>query len=179
MNKRRWVVTGIVGVVAFCAFGCLVFVFFAMLAGDQDRARTEDIAVESSPTAIPTEAPVVEPTIPAPELPPTEPTEGLTESSTPVTTTEPIVYEFTGRGDDFVELEIPAAGLGFWQATHNGESNFFVDLASDNGPFGSQSWVNEFGHYAGRGVVKWQVPGQHIVEIDADGDWRLVIQVPR
>lgn len=112
------------------------------------------------------------------QAPPPEssPAPTQTPSRTPKSEIVDIIYEFEGRGDDFVQIKVPDTGGGFWKAYHSGDSNFIVDHVSQNN-FGSL-WVNVIGGYEGRGTENFTYSGLHTIEIKADGYWNLVIQVP-
>lgn len=69
----------------------------------------------------------------------------------------------SGRGPDVFRYGGPTTAVVI---THQGESNFVVDLS---GRAGSELIVNEIGSYAGGRILT----GGSLVQIDADGDWSI------
>jgi len=97
---------------------------------------------------------------------------------------EPTPYEldddpitFDGEGatvtDEF-ELE---ASVTIAEATHDGESNFIVDLVPVNGAR-PQLLVNVIGDFDGASGTILDDHGTHLLDIDADGTWELTIFQP-
>lgn len=159
-NRKRNNLALIIGGIVL---GCIIIGVSAGLVIELTRNNTPSTnmpAALSSHTSSPESSPV-----------PTQP-----PSPTPKSEIADIIYEFEGRGDDFIQIRVPDTGRGFWRAYHSGDSNFIVDHVSQNNF--SSLWVNEIGGYEGRGTEIFSYSGLHTIEIKADGYWILAIQVP-
>jgi hypothetical protein len=101
-------------------------------------------------------------------------TTGATESTTTTEATA-ILAEGSGRGDDVVELDIPAVAV-MVELSHAGTSNFVVwslDVGFDN----VDLLVNTIGHYDGTRPMQWDSDDMITgLEISADGDWTYQIR---
>lgn len=87
----------------------------------------------------------------------------------------------TGSGDTVSINFYLYSGKAIFKMSHDGESNFIVELYDESG-----DWVdliaNEIGPYNGSQVVPVTgdlfaaSPGNHFLQIDADGNWEIVIE---
>ncbi len=123
-------------------------------------------------TPIPTDSPSPTPT-PTPTSTP-RPTPTPRPTATPTPTPEPIVVD--GRGDSVLTCTL-STGRHRMKVSHSGSSNFTVWIHGDEG--GSDLLVNEIGRYDGTVLIEVGTgflaiaPGGCIIEISADGRWRL------
>ena len=88
-----------------------------------------------------------------------------------------VVHRFSGRGKDYTNLFDLESGLLVIESTHDGSSNFIVKLLDHNG-----EWVelvaNEIGPHNGQRVFNVD-KGRYLFDIDADGNWDIVVKQPR
>lgn len=89
----------------------------------------------------------------------------------------PIVYSFTGSGDDVVQFFVPADGLAQFGLIHKGERNFIVKLLKADGEY-IDLLANEAGEYQGEKVATLEA-GNYVLEITASGGWGAVILPPQ
>ncbi len=103
----------------------------------------------------------------------------VAEYDTPATTTiSPTPSEvISGRGDSVINCQL-RPGRTVIQLTHQGDSNFIIQLHDDEGD--REYLVNEIGFYSGSRLISVGddsysslSPGQCFMEIEADGDWSL------
>ena len=97
------------------------------------------------------------------------------------TSGETLPLNLTGKGCAASPFFILDEGLTTFDMTHNGDSNFAIELLSANGEL-EELLVNEIGSYSGKkaiGVKQGNIigarPGIHILSITADGDWTVSI----
>jgi len=88
---------------------------------------------------------------------------------------DPITIDGEGATvtDEF-DLE---AGVTIAEATHDGESNFIVDLVPADGGR-EQLLVNVIGDFDGASGTMLDDPGTYLLDVDADGAWELTILQP-
>jgi len=101
------------------------------------------------------------------------PTDTPTTPPTPAASPTEEVQEFSGEGDDVVNVELQG-GLVFFDLSHSGSSNLVMWLRGES----DDLLVNQIGQYTGttaRGVDD----GQYVVAVEADGEWSLTIREPR
>jgi predicted small lipoprotein YifL len=129
------------------------------------------------------ETPAVTPP-PAPAPPPT-PAEAPAETPPPAPPVAPETVTCNGRGDDITEKFVLEEGITVFTLTHDGSSNFIVELLDKSGSM-QELLVNEIGSFDGSVAIGVDEraflsaePGAHILEISADGDWTAVIEQPR
>lgn len=96
---------------------------------------------------------------------------------TPAISPTPIVLKFEGTGDKVIFFDAPASGAGLIGFGHNGESNFIVNLMKDDGAFIDQP-ANAIGEYKGEKTLVID-KGRYMLEVQADGDWFVVILPPQ
>ena len=142
-----------------------------------------------TPTPVPTPAPTPTPKpspTPSPAPPPTPaPTPAPTPVPTPTPTPEPEPITLKGNGDSVSAKFELVAGIATFEMSHDGTSNFIVQLMSDSGET-VDFLVNAIGQYSGTravGVQKDAImgakPGTHLLNIQADGSWNITIRQPR
>jgi len=69
-------------------------------------------------------------------------------------------------------------GLSIFKMTHNGSSNFIVNLLDSNGKQVG-SLVNEIDSFNGGKAENIQESGTYILDVTADGNWTVIIEQPR
>jgi hypothetical protein len=80
--------------------------------------------------------------------------------------------EFSGDGDEATDLFTLNAGLVRAKYTHNGESNFMVDVLDGAGNRAGYV-ANEIGACDGSSAFHVDRPGQYLLKIMADGQWSI------
>jgi hypothetical protein len=81
------------------------------------------------------------------------------------------IKSFSGEGmmvTDFIKVE---EGLAVFNFTHDGDSNFIVNLLNEDGDVVSYL-ANEIGEYEGS-IAEYVDQGNYVVRIDADGAWTM------
>ena len=102
--------------------------------------------------------------------------DGPPENPPPPVEAAPIY--FNGTGDTVITSFNLELGLTVVASTHSGVRNFVVWLKDSQGA-NVELFVNEIGAYDGSGAVGITSAGQHVLDIDADGDWTIAITQPR
>ena len=154
-NRRgRWAKIGIVIGVIF-----ITLIVIGILAPEPES----DAGVTSARSArqsVPAPAPTTATPIPAPPTP----------------TPEPVVMEFEGRGDKVVGPFHLPEGVVRYVASHSGSRNFVVKFIGQN----DELSINTIGRYVGarahqveNGNLIGLVPGEHRLQVEADGNWTL------
>jgi hypothetical protein len=93
---------------------------------------------------------------------------------------EPKPITFSGSGPQATRLFQLEPGLTVIRMTHQGNANFIVDLLNENGnsvaPMGVANVIGPF-----QGSTPVQIPrgGQHLLDVQADGQWQIVVEQPR
>jgi len=91
------------------------------------------------------------------------------------TSAPPPPQTYTGRGQNFSPFITLAGGLTTFQMQHTGSANFIVRLLDDHG-----RWVellaNEIGSFNGSRAIGIDLPGIHLLDIRADGDWMITVE---
>lgn len=105
---------------------------------------------------------------------------------TPVTCLEePEAISFTGSGDDVTSSFELDEGIAIFHMTHDGDSNFAIWLYNEDTGEREDLLVNEIGSYSGKTIVgvttDWGdvEPGSFLLDVDADGKWKITITQPR
>ncbi len=140
----------------------------------------------TTPPAAPTVPPVAETPTPAPEPTPPEtqqPTPAPTPAPAPIPEPEPITIEGTGdKASPKFEL---LAGIATFEMSHDGSSNFIVQLMSESGET-IDLLVNTIGQYTGakaigvqKGALLGAEPGMYLLNIQADGSWGITVRQTR
>ena len=80
-----------------------------------------------------------------------------------------------GEGQQVPELFHLDAGLTIFKMKHDGRSNFAIWLMDDNG-YTEELLVNEIGDFDGSKAVGIARSGTYLLDISADGDWRVSIE---
>ena len=83
-------------------------------------------------------------------------------------------WTFSGSGDAVESGLDIEDGLVVVEASHDGESNFQVELV---GPERDHLFVNEIGPYEGATADSLDF-GEYDVDVTADGSWELTVQLP-
>jgi len=110
--------------------------------------------------------------------------DGLTGSFT-VTEPEPEPIVLEGTGVKATNTFILEKGLSIFYMTHDGHSNFAIWLYDAESGERVELLVNEIGPYSGAAIVgvtgelMQASPGKHLLDITADGNWKVVIEQPR
>ena len=97
------------------------------------------------------------------------------------TTGEALPFDLKGKGCNVSPFFVLSEELTTFSMTHDGNSNFAIELFSANGEL-EELLANEIGSYTGKkaiGVKQENIigakPGIHILSITADGNWTLSI----
>ncbi len=96
------------------------------------------------------------------------PAEGTSDSPTPAAQT------LSGSGMKVTSMTVARDTPVVIRGTHNGSSNFIVEILGDGGT----TAFNEIGSYSGAVVMTDLSVGKHRVKVDADGAWTLKITQP-
>jgi hypothetical protein len=133
-------------------------------------------------------APAPAPTATAPPPPPpatATPMQAPSPTATTVPTIEaPAPIALSGSGPRATDLFWLSEGIAIFHMTHNGSSNFAIWLLNESGQR-VDLLVNEIGPFDGRkavGVIDPHgdtSPGNHLLDIEADGSWSVTIEQPR
>lgn len=91
------------------------------------------------------------------------------ESSSPA----PEITSFSGTGDTATELFSLPTGLKTFNLTHDGDSNFIVNLLSED-DFFAPSLANEIGEFDGS-TAEYLEAVNYIINVQADGNWTINI----
>lgn len=92
---------------------------------------------------------------------------------------EPEPINLSGVGQTATEPFELESGLVIVKMTHQGGANFIVKLLDQSGmPAGLGSVANEIGPFEGSQAVQTRA-GQHLLDIQADGPWTIVVEQPR
>jgi hypothetical protein len=106
-----------------------------------------------------------------------QPTQALAQATpTPIPTIAPI--SLSGVGQQASKKFQLQQGLAIFKLTHNGSSNFIVQLLGSNGQ-NIDNLVNEIGLFNGSKAEGIQNAGTYVLDIQADGKWTVTIQQPR
>jgi hypothetical protein len=122
-------------------------------------------------------APPASPTATA--IPPPAPTATLVPS-----TQAPPPIVLSGSGPQATRLFRLEDGIAIFHMTHSGQSNFAVWLMAEDGTK-IDLLANEIGPFDGRqavgviGELGYASPGNHLLNIEADGNWTVTIEQPR
>lgn len=85
-----------------------------------------------------------------------------------------IIGSFSGRGSHALFVKATRSLQPILTASHNGHSNFVVQLDGYGTVTGSDLLVNEIGHYHGQTLVDQAIPrGTYVLAVQADGAWHL------
>ena len=85
----------------------------------------------------------------------------------------------TGVGQQVKTIRLREAGALIVKGTHQGGSNFIVDLVPrGGGEFDSNGLYNEIGTYTGQTVVADADEGRYRIKVVADGPWKLTFSQP-
>ena len=130
-------------------------------------------------------APPAAPTAPPPAAPTTTPIPPPAPTATPVPSTPaPAPIVLSGSGPEATSLFRLEDGIAIFHMTHSGSSNFAVWLLTESGQ-SVDLLANEIGPYDGRqavgvtGELGDASPGNHLLDIEADGNWTVTIEQPR
>lgn len=96
---------------------------------------------------------------------------------------EPIILE--GTGVEATNTFVLEEGLSIFHMTHDGQSNFAIWLYNAETGERVDLLVNEIGPYSGAAIVGvtgelgQAYSGKHLLDITADGNWKVIIEQPR
>lgn len=123
---------------------------------DLNRARI----ITESPT--PTPSPTPSPT--------------RTPTSTPIPDGETYTFDSEGnRVTDSFEIE---GGLTSFDMSHDGESNFILELIDNDSGDSQELLANEIGYW--EGLLPFYVPkSDYVLDVEADGNWEIIVRQPR
>ena len=132
-----------------------------------------------------TESPSPTSTPSATATPSPSPSATPSPTETPELIPEPKPIEFSGQGDDVSPQFMLEEGVAVFITTHDGSSNFAIELLDNTGGY-IDLLVNEIGTFDGSGAIGVRedniigaVPGIHVLNITADGNWTVLIKQPR
>ena len=100
-----------------------------------------------------------------------------TSQSEQVSEHEPI--ELTGNGPEATPVFRLQEGLSKFTMTHDGSSNFVVWLMDGESGQKIELLVNEIGSFDGSKAIGITSEGDYILDVTADGPWKVVIEQPR
>jgi hypothetical protein len=83
--------------------------------------------------------------------------------------------EFSGSGEQATESFQLSAGLARFEATHQGESNFWVDLLDEEGNQ-LDMVVNDVGPVDASKAIQVPEDGTYLLNVEADGTWTIRVQ---
>lgn len=150
-------------------------------AAAEGQTPTPELTEAASPTeasaAASTESPTLTQTETPTEAPTQTPTQTPTATPTPTPVPEPESQEVSGNGGDVSDSFSADGGLVTFDLEHTGESNFQVELLTDDGER-VELLVNAIGDYDGA-VAMYVPPGEYILDVNADGPWEGTIEQPR
>jgi hypothetical protein len=137
--------------------------------------RAAQATSQASPTPTATETPTPQDASPvSTETPTPEPT-----PEPEPTPAQPSPRTVTGVGQLVKTLRLRATGALLVKGTHQGSSNFIVDLVPRGGDeFDSHNLYNEIGSYSGQTVIAYAGKGRYRVKVNADGPWKLSFSQP-
>ncbi len=165
-------------VLLFVLVGCLAVL--GSMGGDQQTGNrqggggaqqpaptptsTPEASASATPSATPQPTPEPEST-PEPEPEPVEAPETVTLSGSGLEATEPFQLE---RGLTVVEMR------------HQGNANFIVDLLDEQGnSIAPMGVANVIGSFEGSTPVQVTQGGQHLLDVQGSGSWRIKVKQPR
>lgn len=90
---------------------------------------------------------------------------------------EPDPLTLTGTGQEATDTFELEPGLSIYELSHTGSSNFQVWLMNNEGEK-KELLVNRIGDFEGSNAVGL-LGGQHLLDIEADGDWEITVRQPR
>jgi hypothetical protein len=87
----------------------------------------------------------------------------------------PQTRSFSGDSQQATQLFALSAGLHRVHMTHQGDSNFIVDLLDENGESVTLGLANEIGPFDGSRAVQVPVDGIYLFSVQANGPWTINI----
>jgi hypothetical protein len=87
----------------------------------------------------------------------------------------PQTRSFSGDSQQATQLFALSAGLHRVHMTHQGDSNFIVDLLDENGGSVTLGLANEIGPFDGARAVQVPVDGIYLFSVQANGPWTINI----
>lgn len=170
-----------VGIILGVVVGVLVLVGIGAAIGAGGSGDEESSADARTVTDTVT---VTAPAADAEAAPTTEAAPATTEQATtteaaPATTEQapppPRAIVREGIGAKVVSVNVPDDGPLVVEATHQGASNFVIELV---GGGGNELLVNEIGSYDGATLAPFVAAGRARIAVTADGSWRLRLTQP-
>jgi hypothetical protein len=98
-------------------------------------------------------------------------------SSASPNVSQSVPISFRGMGQQASPFFTLKPGLAIFKMTHDGESNFDIWLLDSKGNK-VELLVNEIGTFNGSKAVGIKEGGTYILDIDADGNWKIDITQP-
>jgi hypothetical protein len=86
--------------------------------------------------------------------------------------------KLTDRGDNVSARFRLQGGISTWAISHDGTSNFQINVVDMDGNDVAMP-VNEIGRFRGTLLVRVVKPGEYMLNVKADGGWRVTIRQPR
>lgn len=161
---RRW--WGIAGIIL------LVIIIGSALSGEDSDPT--DTAAEETPVATEPAEETTGTTTDEPQE--TEPAEDVTEGQSPEEEPAPAQFEaqeFSGTGDDVLDVSIPDDQPAIAIFTHQGSQNFIVQGHGEDSDF-PDGLVNAIGNYEGTRPINFgRTDPVRELEIQADGPWTI------
>jgi hypothetical protein len=90
----------------------------------------------------------------------------------------PPVRVLTGFGSRVRTVRLSADSPLVVTGSHQGQSNFIVDLVGRGQTSGSENLFNEIGNFSGQTAVEEAASGRYRVKVQADGPWTLRFAQP-
>ena len=159
-GKRKWIIGGIVGVLAIGAIAN---------AGRNPAPSPDSTPVPTMAAVESTHAPEATPEAGDPAA-----TDELVDEETAAPAFKPIVLK--GKGSKVAKFKIPEDAAAIAEISEKGSSNFIVESIDRSGNT-NDLLVNEIGSY--KGTVLFDADaGEHSVafKIDSNGTWRIAIR---
>lgn len=170
----------VAGVAAF-AYALVIWVILAGLGGLSDDTADDGAAPEIDETESPTPSPTPAADGGAETTPTSSPTATLeptpTAEAAPTPAEDEASYSLSGEGGDVSDSFDTAGGLVVIEFSHDGSSNFIVQLVNEN--TGEEQYlVNDIGQHNSRVAVNLP-SASYRLDVDADGSWSADVRQPR
>jgi hypothetical protein len=152
----------------------LLALFFQCCPSAPSEAPEAEVATEGA-AAPPAES---APEETAAQPPPAEPTPTSAPPSptspppSPAPASAPVLFEFSGQGNEATQLYALDAGLIRCDYTYAGEHNFIVQVLDSQGNWAAVV-ANEIGSCEGSSAGTIGSPGDYLLNVTAAGDWTV------
>ena len=94
-----------------------------------------------------------------------------------VSVPEPEPINLSGTGDTSTDQFDLEPGLSIYEMSHTGSSNFQVSLLNEQGEQ-EELLANRIGYFEGSNAYGG-LGGEHLLDVNADGDWEITVRQPR